>query len=67
MHVESAPIVPASDRSHDRREPTIMPLPAATPLQRLGTDERRKLQTALDELIACRRLLDAALSETPVS
>jgi hypothetical protein len=28
-----------------------------------NTEDRRKLQTALDDLIACRRLLDAALAE----
>jgi hypothetical protein len=28
------------------------------------SEDRRKLQAALDELIACRRLIDAALSET---
>ncbi len=47
-----------------RREPAIVPpagTPAAVPLQP-NDGERRKLQAALDELIACRRLLDAAHS-----
>ena len=66
--VESAPNLPAGNRSNERREPKIMsPVSAVPARQRLGVEERRKLQTALDELIACRGLLDAALSETPVS
>lgn len=51
-----------------RREPRLTPPPpTAAPLaQWLGaaSEDRRKLQAALDELIACRRLLDAAVSET---
>ena len=67
-HVESAPNLPAGNRSNERREPKIMsPVSAVPAPQRLGVEERRKLQTALDELIACRSLLDAALSETSVS
>ncbi len=67
-HVESAPNLPAGARSNERREPKIMsPVGAVPAPQRLGVEERRKLQTALDELIACRGLLDAALSETSVS
>ncbi len=67
-HVESAPNLPAGNRSNERREPKIMsPVSAVPAPQRLGVEERRKLQAALDELIACRSLLDAALSETPVS
>jgi DNA-binding transcriptional MerR regulator len=52
---------PDSERASARHEPTIMP-----PAPRLGvnSDDRRKLQAALDELIACRRLIDAALSDT---
>lgn len=66
--VASAPGLAADERSNERREPKIMLPPDAAPApQRLGAEQRRKLQTALDELIACRRLLDAALSETPVS
>jgi len=64
------PSAPADELSTARREPTIVSPSGATPRpQRLGanTEGRRKLQTVLDDLIACRRLLDAALSETPVS
>jgi len=67
-HVESAPNLAADERLNERREPKLVPPAGATPApQRLGGEERRRLQTALDELIACRRLLDAALTETPVS
>ena len=53
-----------------RREPTITPLPPVEPVpRRLGASAqgRRLLQTVLDDLIACRRLLDAALSDNPAS
>jgi DNA-binding transcriptional MerR regulator len=66
--VESAPSFAADERSNERREPKLMlPAGAAPAPPRLGAEQRRKLQTALDDLIACRRLLDAALSETPIS
>lgn len=45
-----------------RREPTIMPPPAAAAAG-LKADGRRKLESALDDLIACRRLIDAALTK----
>jgi DNA-binding transcriptional MerR regulator len=64
------PIEPTDELSTARREPTIVSPSSATPRpQRLvaNTEGRRKLQTVLDDLIACRRLLDAALSEAPVS
>jgi len=56
---------PANDGVPVRREPTLVP-PATSEAARLGLgadgEDRRKLQGALDELIACRRLIDAALS-----
>ncbi len=66
--VESAPSVAIDAPSDERREPKLV-LPASTAAAppRLGAEQRRKLQTTLDDLIACRRLLDAALSQTPVS
>jgi DNA-binding transcriptional MerR regulator len=54
------------ERSITRREPTIVPPTAAvSPQQRPGAkgEVRRKLETALDELTACRRIIDAALAE----
>ncbi len=51
-----------------RREPTLRAAAAAPPsARRLGakSENRRKLQMALDELLACRRLIDAALSDAP--
>jgi DNA-binding transcriptional MerR regulator len=43
-----------------RREPTMT---SGEPSPRVTGEERRKLQTVLEELIDCRRLIDAALSE----
>jgi len=57
----------AAERTAGRREPTLVPPVATEPVrQRLGVDseDRRKLQAALDDLIACRSLIDAALSDT---
>jgi DNA-binding transcriptional MerR regulator len=54
--------------ANERREPKILPPSSPAPMARgLGGEERHKLQTALDDLIACRRLLDAALSEIPTT
>lgn len=43
-----------------RREPTMT---SGEPSLRVTGEERRKLQTVLEELIDCSRLIDAALSE----
>ena len=50
-------------RTEERREPNIVP-PAAAPA-RLSVDSqsRQKLQTALDELVACRGLIQAVLTD----
>jgi DNA-binding transcriptional MerR regulator len=57
----------ANNEFPPRREP-VVPMPAAEerPLQGSTVDpeRRRKLQAALDDLIGCRRVLEAALSET---
>jgi DNA-binding transcriptional MerR regulator len=57
----------ASSEHSARREPTLTPPPAAgkSSPQRLGADseERRKLEAALEELITCRRVLDAAIMD----
>ena len=55
------------DRAAARREPSLMPPVAPEPVPpRLAADGegRRKLQTVLDDLIACRGLIDAALAGT---
>jgi DNA-binding transcriptional MerR regulator len=60
----------ANERSAARREPTMAaPAAADSAPRRLRADDakRRKLQTVLDELIACRRLLDAALADNAVA
>ena len=58
---------PESDDVPVRREPTLVPPAATEPVRaRLGADSehRRKLQSVLDDLIACRSLIDAAISES---
>jgi DNA-binding transcriptional MerR regulator len=56
-----------SDREASRREPSLMPAPAAAPAAAppvaANSEGRRKLQTALDDLIACRSLIEAALAD----
>jgi DNA-binding transcriptional MerR regulator len=54
-----------SGRDGERREPSLVP-PAEPAQQRLAADSegRRKLLTALDDLIACRSLIEAALADT---
>jgi DNA-binding transcriptional MerR regulator len=54
-----------SDRAGERREPSLVPAAEPAP-PRLAADSegRRKLQTALDDLIACRGLIEAALAGT---
>lgn len=42
-----------------RREPTLMPPPVVPP--RLADEDRRKLEAVLDDLMACRRIIDTAL------
>lgn len=57
--VESAP----QERPAERREPILATGPATAPLKPgISGDERRKLRAALDELVACNLLLEAALA-----
>jgi DNA-binding transcriptional MerR regulator len=54
------------DREASRREPSLMPAVAtapAAPPPAADSEGRRKLQTALDDLIACRSLIEAALAD----
>jgi DNA-binding transcriptional MerR regulator len=56
-----------SDDPAGRREPTLMPTPASAPPQdRLSAGDRTKLQSALDELVTCRQLIDAALADVAI-
>ena len=57
---ESAP----QERPSERREPTLTATASAAPAKPAGIsgDERRKLRAALDELVACNRLLEVALA-----
>jgi DNA-binding transcriptional MerR regulator len=50
------------DRPPERREPIGAAAPAATKPAGISVDDRRKLRSALDELVACNRLLEAALA-----
>jgi len=52
----------AEERSAERREPSLA-VPSASPAKPVGVagDDRRKLRAALDELVACHRLIEAAL------
>jgi len=58
--VESEP----QDRPAERREPTLAAGPAAASPKPagIGSEDRRKLRAALDELVTCNRLLQAALA-----
>jgi DNA-binding transcriptional MerR regulator len=56
-----------NDAAGERREPTLPSAPRAddTPTRRLlALENRRKLQMALDELVACRRIIDSALAQS---
>jgi DNA-binding transcriptional MerR regulator len=53
-----------ADSGSMRREPTIVP-PA--PPRALNDEHRRKLQDALEQLIACRDLIDAAFADAPAA
>jgi DNA-binding transcriptional MerR regulator len=58
-----APVRNAGEPSSDRREPALT-APAEAPGQRLAAlENRRRLQMALDELTACRRIIGAALAQ----
>ena len=49
------------DYADERREPSLTGAPAAaTAAAPSAVEARRKLQSALDELVACRRIIDAA-------
>jgi DNA-binding transcriptional MerR regulator len=57
---------PAAEPQTERREPTMAPPPSiARPAPHgLAADDRHKLQTTLNELVECRRLIDSALRQT---
>ena len=52
------------DRAASRREPNLMPPAATAPRLAADSEGRRKLQTVLDDLIACRGLIEAVLADT---
>jgi DNA-binding transcriptional MerR regulator len=54
---------PAHAGDDERREPTMVPPAAVKPQAALAPSVGDKLRNALNELVACRRLIDAALSD----
>src|SRR5580700_2846680 len=46
----------------ERREPTIVPVASMRPSAQSGKAAEDALRLVLDELVACRRLIDAALA-----
>ena len=54
---------PAKAPGGERREPTMSGSGSSQASPRASGEERRKLQAVLDELVDCRRLIDAALSD----
>jgi len=56
----------SSEPARERREPNFAATAPAEQPQRshIDAENRRKLQAALDDLVACRRLIDAAFAET---
>jgi DNA-binding transcriptional MerR regulator len=62
--------LPSAGREPDeaaavRHEPPMTPAATPAPRRRINDADRHQLQAALDELVACRRLIDAALADTP--
>ncbi len=57
------PVASVAETAGERREPSILPPHSAG----IDSESRRKLQTAIDELVACRRLIDATLEDSPFS
>jgi DNA-binding transcriptional MerR regulator len=62
--------LPSAGREPDEaaaalREPPMTPAATPAPRRRINDADRHQLQAALDELVACRRLIDAALADTP--
>jgi DNA-binding transcriptional MerR regulator len=55
------------ERSAERREPMLPPGPLAPAPRGMKPEGKQKLRAALDELIECGRLLDAALSQSSAS
>ena len=58
----SPALEPAADPDDDRHEPELRPAAFDQPARRgLSVEARHKLQSALDDLLACRRIIDAAV------
>ena len=55
----------SDDTVEPRHELTMTAAPTPTPRRRINDADRHQLQAALDELVTCRRLIEAALAGTP--
>lgn len=53
-------------REDQRREPNLVLPAAASPKLSADGQSRQKLRAALDELVACRSLMEAALTDAPL-
>jgi DNA-binding transcriptional MerR regulator len=57
------PRAPVAAAAEERREPVVELPSAPEPAKGHSIEDRRKLQTALDELIACRTIIENALRQ----
>ncbi len=57
------PRAPVASPAEDRREPVVELPPVPAPATGQSIEDRRKLQTALDELVACRAIIENALRQ----
>ena len=55
----------SGDTVEPQRELTVTAAPTPTPRRRISDADRHQLQAALDELVTCRRLIEATLADTP--
>jgi DNA-binding transcriptional MerR regulator len=56
----------AGERLAERREPSFVPPSPSSRPAGIAGDDRRKLRAALDDLVTCRRLIEAALADDDI-
>jgi DNA-binding transcriptional MerR regulator len=52
-----------ANAASERREPALAPAASVAPVRQVAAEGRRKLEAALDELVACRALIEGALRQ----
>ncbi len=57
----------AEEPPAERREPSFAPPSPSSRAAGIAGDDRRKLRAALDDLVACRRLIEAALADEDIA